>query len=204
MKVIGLCGGSGSGKGAVADIFASFNIPSIDADRVYHEITSHKGRCLDELVSEFGTGIICGGALDRRALRDIVFAGDTSQQKQKKLNSITHKYVLDEIRHRIEGYRSSGYPGVIVDAPLLFESGFNTECDLTISVLADTNLRIARIMIRDSIDFDTAYNRVKLQKSDAWLVANTDFSIKNDGDFDLLYKQVELLYKTIFENNFRR
>lgn len=198
MKVIGLCGGSGSGKGTVAEIFASFNIPSIDADRVYHEITSTSGPCLDELMREFGASIVSGGALDRRALRDIVFVGDDAEIKQKKLNSITHKYVLDEIRHRIITYRARGYLGVVIDMPLLFECGFNTECDYTISVTADTNLRIARIMIRDSIDFDTAYNRIKLQKPDAWLEENTDFTIKNDGDLDLLYKQVESIYKKIF------
>ncbi len=198
MKVVGLCGGSGSGKGTVAKIFASFNIPSIDADRVYHEITSTAGPCLNELKREFGSGIVSGGALDRRALRDIVFVGDDASEKQKKLNSITHKYVLDEIRHRIDRYRTSGYLGVVVDIPLLFECGFNTECDHTISVSADTNLRIARIMIRDSIDYDTAYNRIKLQKSDSWLRENTDFTIQNDGDLDLLYRQVELLYKKIF------
>lgn len=202
MKVIGLCGGSGSGKGTVAKIFSSFNIPSIDADKVYHEITSTAGPCLYELEREFGSRIVSGGALDRAALRNIVFTGSDAKEKQEKLNRITHKYVLDEIRRRIDSYRREGCHGVIIDMPLLFECGFNAECDYTISVTADTNLRIARIMIRDSIDYDTAYNRIKLQKNDSWLAENTDFTIKNDGDFDLLYKQVELLYKQIFVNKF--
>ena len=198
MKVIGLCGGSGSGKGTVAQIFSSFNIPSIDADEVYHEITSKDGACLRELVREFGSGIVSGGALDRKALRQIVFVGEDAPQKQERLNTITHKYVLSEIRERINRYRVLGVRGVIVDAPMLFESGFNSECDLTISVTADTNLRIARIMIRDSIDFETAYNRIKRQKSDSWLISNTDYHICNESNFDLLYEQVASLFNQIF------
>ncbi len=199
MKVIGLCGGSGSGKGAVSRAFLSLGIPFIDADAVYHSLTSELGPCLDELVSEFGASIVKDGALDRNALREIVFSGDNASIKQSRLNSITHKYVLLKIRSIIDEYAKDGVKGVIVDAPLLFESGFDSECDHTISVTADQNLRIARIMLRDKITYEQAYRRISLQKSDAWLLKNTDFNILNEGSLEELGLRVKEIYSTIFD-----
>jgi dephospho-CoA kinase len=73
MKIIGLCGGSGSGKSEVCSFIISLGIPVIDADAVYHEITSKEGPCLEQLRLEFGDEIISCGALDRKALSKIVF-----------------------------------------------------------------------------------------------------------------------------------
>ena len=198
MKVIGLCGGSGSGKGSVCRAFSRYDIPSIDADAVYHYLTSSPGACLDELKAEFGQSVVKNGALDRSVLRELVFSGEDAPVKQARLNSITHKSVLDEIRKLISTYRNDGRKGVLVDAPMLFESGFDKECQYTIAVTADQNVRIARIMLRDSITFDQAYRRISLQKSDSWLIENTDFHICNNSTLDDLADRVAQIYDQIF------
>ena len=97
MKVLGLTGPTGAGKGTVAAVFAElYGIPSIDTDAVYHELLIPPSPCLDELVTAFGAEILRrDGTLDRPALSRIVFS-DLSGEKQKLLNGITHKYVLDE------------------------------------------------------------------------------------------------------------
>ena len=97
MKVIGLCGGSGSGKGVVSSLFDRRGIPAIDTDTVYRELTSVDSPCNRVLSNEFGKEIIStDGSLNRKKLRTIVFTGDDSKLHLKKLNEITHKYILDE------------------------------------------------------------------------------------------------------------
>ena len=163
MKIIGLCGGSGSGKGAVARIFSSFGILHIDTDRVYHEITSHPSECLDALVAEFGIEIAPDGALDRARLREIVFSEPSSNEKLRRLNRISHKFVIAEIELLIENYKANGAKGVLIDAPLLFESGLDGRCEKVIAVTASKEVRIARIMLRDGITLDAARKRISAQ-----------------------------------------
>ena len=185
MKLIGLCGGSGSGKGTVASLFAEEGFLHIDTDEVYHNLTSKKTPCLDELCRAFGEGILgVDGALDRAALSKIVFAGG-SGEKRAKLNSIAHRHVLDAVREIIKD-ADGKYPAVLVDAPLLFESGFDTECDLVVAVVADRERRIQRIVSRDNITLEMAGRRIDAQIADSELIARADFVIRNDSDVESL------------------
>lgn len=183
MKVIGLCGGSGSGKSTVSQIFLERGIPSVNTDAVYHDLTSRKSPCLDALVSEFGEEILNeNGALDRRALSKIVFSGDASSENRRKLNLISHKFVLDATRDILKAFKKDGAKAALVDAPLLFESGFNKECDAIIAVIADEKTRISRIIARDNITENAAKLRINSQLSDAYLQENSDYVIDNSGD----------------------
>lgn len=199
MKLIGLCGGSGSGKGAVSSLFGNYGIPAIDTDAVYHDITSHPSDCLDALASEFGPSVVNGGRLDRAALREIVFNSPDSAEKLNRLNAITHKYIIDETEKIISAYEKDGFRGVIIDAPLLFESGLDKRCDTVIAVLANREVRIARIMLRDGITLDAARARIDAQLSDAELVNRANIIIRNDGTIDELKSAVRGAYEQIFE-----
>lgn len=180
LKVIGLCGGSGSGKGFVSTIFAKHGYLTIDTDMVYREITDKKSPCLAALVSEFGDRILNQkGTLDRKKLGSIVFS-DT--EKLKRLNSIAHKFVLSEVRAYIENAKKANCRGVIVDAPLLYESGFDSECDFVIAVVARKDIRISRIIKRDAITEEAAIKRIESQLSDDYLVSKADFVIENNTD----------------------
>ena len=188
MKVIGLCGGSGSGKGTVASVFSEFDIPSIDTDAVYHSLTAQKSPCLDALTDEFGDEILASdGSLNRQKLSEIVFLGDNSEQKRRKLNQITHKFVLEKTRKILAEYRALGKKAALVDAPLLFESGFDKECDFVLSISAPEDVRIARIQARDGIDEQRATARVRGQKGDEFYRAASDAFIYADGDEDQLF-----------------
>lgn len=182
MKVIGLCGGSGSGKGVVCKLFNEFGIDTIDTDKIYHELTSRKSECLDELVTEFGKEILSDGILNRSALRDIVYA----EKKFLVLNDITHKHILGRVRELINEYERQGSKGVIVDAPALFESGFDQECDYVICVYAKIETRINRIMERDGLSREIAEKRVYAQISSDWLRDNCDYVIENDSTYQEL------------------
>ena len=198
MKILGLCGGSGSGKGFVSKIFAKFDIPSIDADEVYHGIVSKKSDCVNELSSVFGKEILNpDGSLNRRELAKIVFSEKNS--RVDKLNEITHKFILSEVEKIIESYRKSSKKAVLFDAPLLFEAGFDKKCDKIISVIADEELRIERIVKRDMITEQKARLRINSQKNDDFLISNSDFVIYNSGDYENAYRQTEKIIKEILK-----
>ena len=198
MKVIGLCGGSGSGKGTLAAMLSEGGFLHIDADAVYHEITSGDSPCLRAMTEAFGRDIISpSGALDRRALASVVFA-DGAKEKLSLLNTISHRYVLDEIRQRIVSAEGK-YIGAIVDAPLLFESGFNTECDIIISVIAPRDVRISRISERDGISKEAAQRRINAQLDDEFLRLHSDIIITNDKDTAALYEQAQALINRLKE-----
>ena len=188
MKVIGLCGGSGSGKGAVSKIFAEIGIPSIDTDAVYREMTLSDSPCMRALRGEFGDEVVNSlGGLDRTRLASIVF---NDPSRLDKLNKIAHSFILDETRRRLADYKEKGFPAAIVDAPVLFESGFEKECDEVVCVIADKETRIARIMSRDGITRDAADKRIASQMSDEILISKCDHVIYNNSDIVILREQI--------------
>jgi dephospho-CoA kinase len=199
MTVIGLCGGSGSGKGTAARFFDGYGIPSIDADAVYRDITTPGSELLEKLVSIFGEGIIDeNGGLDRAALSKIVF-DPANKSYHDKLNKITHEFVISETIRRINDFESKGYEFVIFDAPLLFESGFDSKCGIIISVVADRDVRIRRITARDGITVERAESRIASQLSDEYLIERSDFVIYNNGSEQELKARVASIANKILK-----
>ena len=188
MLVIGLTGPTGAGKGAVASIFERYKIPVINADRVYHELISPPSSCLQELVQSFGKHILLpDGNLDRRALGSIVFNDPAARER---LNAITHRYVMEEVKSQMERLRIEGVPVAIFDAPQLFEADAHRACGAVISVLADRKLRLERIMARDGISAEDAMRRINAQKSDTFFKTHSDYIIENNGAIEMLAPQV--------------
>ncbi len=192
--IIGLCGGSGSGKSTVSGIFSSFGLAVIDADGVYHGLVSRKTSCTDELAREFGDEILkSDGSLCRKKLAAIVFAAG-NEEKLHRLNEITHRHILSETRRLYRVFELEGKHDVVFDAPLLFESGFDKECDLTVCVICPIEQRIARIMERDGVSEEMAKSRISKQISDAELQKKCDYTIINDGSLeDLVNKTGDLI-----------
>ena len=192
MMVLGLTGPTGAGKGAVSAAFDQlYGIPSIDTDRVYHDLLVPPSACLDELVSAFGVEILTvDGCLDRAVLSKIVFS-DTSREKQTRLNRITHKYVLARTEEILQSYRLNNMPAALVDAPLLYESGFDAKCDKVIAVLAPNDVRKAQIISRDGLSEERAMARLNMQKPNEFYTSKAQYTIINDGDLDTLADQVK-------------
>ena len=188
MLVIGLTGPTGAGKGCVADLFAAFGLPVLNADRIYHALLLPPSACLDELTDHFGKEILTeSGTLNRQALGAIVFS---NAQELEALNTITHHYVMAEIRKRLEQLRREEAIAAVIDAPQLFEAGADRDCNVIVSVLADPALRIDRIMRRDGIDAEAAVKRISAQKSDAFFRAHSDYVIENNESPERLLEPV--------------
>lgn len=197
--VIGLTGPSGAGKGMVGKIFEENGIPCIDTDLVYRKLLIPPSECLDELCGYFGNGITDdNGTLDRRKLAKVVF-GKGNEKKLAVLNSISHRHILNKVRETIKEYNNTGFSVVAVDAPLLFESGFDSECDLIVSVMAPYNERLSRIILRDGISEDAAKMRLSAQHGDEYYTERSDYIINNDCDTERLMLQTLIIIKDILK-----
>ncbi len=200
MLVVGLAGGSGSGKGAVSELFAKRGFAVVDTDAVYRELTDGSSLCLIELAREFGEEIISSsGSLDRVRLADLVFSGEGRELRRARLNAIAHRHILDETRRRLTAFRAQGYPAAIVDAPLLFESGFDRECDITVCVIAKPDIRISRIIARDGITPEAAERRIAAQIPSEELSRRCTYTLENNSDFEALSKSVDTIAKKIID-----
>ena len=192
--VLGLTGGSGAGKGAVAAILTAHSIPTLDTDRVSRLVCEVGQPCLAALTEQFGCGILCpDGALDRAGLAAHVFGEPDPDKKSEKLaalNRITHHYILEYARDWLAEQRANGCTAACIDAPQLFESGFDAECSCIIGVTADRETRIARIMTRDGITREKAEQRIASQHDDAFFAAHCDVMLENNGDLDALSASV--------------
>ncbi len=195
MITIGLTGGSGSGKGCVCQIFSSYGIDSIDTDIVSRNVCSKGSECLNELCLYFGNSILFDdGNLNRKYLASIAFS---DSDKLSALNRITHKHILSNVRKWLQLQESEKKIAAIVDAPVLFESGFDSECDIVISVIADKETRIKRITDRDKISYKDAELRLSRQKNDEFYIRHSDYVIKNNGTLEDMANQVKSIYNSI-------
>ncbi len=188
MLVIGLTGPSGAGKGTVGALLADYGIPVINADEVYHNLLIPPSPCLNALCEQFGRSILTpDGTLNRRYLGEIVFSDPEALQK---LNEISHRFVMAEIRDRLKKLRAKDIRAAVIDAPQLFEAEADKDCNVIVSVLADKRLRLERIIERDGIDAEIALRRMEAQKNDAFFRTHSNYIIENNGNPDLLRPQV--------------
>lgn len=201
MRVIGLTGGSGAGKGEVSLCFMSHGIKCLDTDKVSREVCLPGKPCLRELVEYFGEEILLpDGKLDRKGLATLVFGEENPEKREIKhnaLNRITHKHIIDTINAWLSERERAGDKLAVVDAPQLFESGFDRHCDYIVGVIADENVRIRRIIARDRITDDVAKKRIRSQKSDAFFMDSCDFIVYNNSGIDALEGQIEHILEKI-------
>lgn len=201
MQIIGLCGGSGSGKSTIASLLQEQGIPVFDADAVYHELTSSDTPCVRELVSAFGREVRnSDGSLNRHALATIVFssAPDT-ESRRELLNHISHKYVKNSFEQWVILRQKANDAVVALDAPLLFEAGMERLCTVLIAVIASEETRVARIVRRDGISVFDARARIAAQIPDRELRRRCDFVIDNTGTLDTVRKQLNQIMRKINE-----
>ena len=194
--LIGLTGGSGSGKTLISNVFEERGIPSIDADKLARRIVEPGQPCLKELIKYFGEQIVDEkGALRRRKLAEIAFS---DPEKLSNLNKITHFYVGELMREHVNDYKNKGYKHILFDAPVLIEGGFHKKCDAVVCVLADKNTRIKRIMNRDLITLEEAQRRIGVQQSDEFYISHSDYVIHNDSNENEARAQTNKVIDEIF------
>ena len=189
MKVIGITGGTGAGKSSVCDELKRCGAEIVDCDKIARMVVEKGKPALKELVGVFGEEILlCDGTLDRKKVGSIVFS---DKEKLDALNSITHKYIFDEMRRQM---LESCCDVVVLDVPLLFQSDFPFECDVTVAIIADEETRIQRIMKRDGIERTSAVARMSNQLTNAEYKALADLCFENNGDINEIKNFVKTIY----------
>ena len=191
--IVGLTGGIGSGKSVVARMFQDRGAAVIDTDAVAREVVEPSSPVFDAIRAEFGDAVVTpSGALDREALAKLVFA---DERKRRRLNELTHPEILKRVLGRIGQFPPSAI--VVVVVPLLFESGFDRNCQLVVAVSAPEQLRLRRVTERDGSSADDVRARMRAQLPDGEVVARADLVIRNDGDEEGLRREVDAAWSAI-------
>ena len=193
--VVGLTGGIGSGKSAVADIFASLGATVVDTDRIAHSLSGPGGAAVDALRAAFGDVVIgADGGLDRIAMRHLVFADAAARVK---LEAILHPMIRS--RSEAEVMAATGVY-VVLMVPLLVESmqsggHWLERCDRIVVVDCPESVQLARVMARSNLSESEVRAIMATQATRAQRCAAAHEIIDNAGDFDSLRAQVDSLHK---------
>lgn len=204
VMVIGLTGQTGSGKTTACRIFRENGFAVINADEVARNIMNPGSVCLKEVAECFGSHILNEDmSLNRQKLADIVF---NNPKKLELLNSISYPYITSEILTLIRENSSNGKKLILLDAPTLFESRADDFCEIIISVIADENIRLGRIMERDHLTEEQAVARMSSQHNEKFFVDNSDFIIKNNNGInglDDIVNELSAKIKSYYTNKFK-
>lgn len=181
--VIGMAGGIGAGKSEAARAFAAAGCVVADSDKAAREALD-RPEVRERLVGWWGEGILGPeGRVDRKKVAAVVF-GDPGQRR--RLEELVHPIVRQGRAELIAQARAAGAPGVVIDAPLLFEAGLDAECDAVVFVDAPRRLRLARVRETRGWDEGELARREKVQLPLDAKRERSDYEIVNDADAERL------------------
>jgi dephospho-CoA kinase len=188
--VVGLTGGIGSGKSAVADEFAKLGATVVDTDAIAHELTQKGGAAVAEVERTFGKDFIAAGAMDRKRMRDHVFADPAAK---RSLEALLHPMIREESARRIAA--ATG-PYVVHVVPLLVESpDYRRRVDRVLVVDCPEETQVERVRARSGLSEDEVRAIMRGQVPRAERLAAADDVIDNSGPRDALRNQVAALHQ---------
>jgi len=189
--VVGLTGGIGCGKSAVARLFAEYGIPCIDTDTVSHQLTAPGGAAMPAIVAAFGPVMRQeDGALDRAAMRALVFSQPAARQQ---LEAILHPLIHQESLRQLAALDA---PYRLLAVPLLFESErYRSVIARSLVVDCPTELQVARVMARNGLPEAQVRSIIAAQMSREQRLLLADDVISNDAGLDALALQVDAKHR---------
>ena len=185
MYVVGVTGGIGSGKSTVSKIMEEKGAYVFDADSVAKHLLSTNEQLRQDLIDEFQDDIIDdeGKIVNEKLAR----TGFSNKLNQEALNGIVHPYVLEAHEKAVDEIRQKESTDLyILDAPLLFESGFDQRTDYTLLVYAHMKIRLNRSLKRGNLSRNEILRRMDLQMPEEEKLELADFVIENNGTEDEL------------------
>jgi dephospho-CoA kinase len=188
--VVGLTGGIGSGKSAAADDFAALGATVVDTDAISRELTDKGGAAVAEVERLFGKDFVAAGAMDRKRMRDHVFADPAAK---RALEALLHPMIREESARRIA---AAAGPYVVHVVPLLIESpDYRKRVDRVLVVDAPEETQLERVRARSRLSADEVRAIMRGQVSRPERLAAADDVIDNRGSRDALRKQVGALHR---------
>lgn len=196
MKIIGLTGGTGSGKSTVSAYLKKRGCCIIDADKIAKEMTAKNGIAIQPIREAFGDEVFFeDGSLNRKKLGSIVF---NDKEKLSILEEITTKAVACDIIDKIESLKKTDFEGIVIlDIPLLFEFGMKNLTDENWLVTCERESRIKRLKTRDGLSRREIEDRMSKQLSDDQKMKMADYVIDNSGSISQLYHRVDQLIERL-------
>ena len=197
MKV-GLTGGIGAGKSTVADLFSKRGAVVIRSDELARQVIEPETPGQKQVISRFGIEILNDkGSIDRAKLAQIVFKDDDAL---KDLENIVHPLVRERTNQLMSEQTSETI--IINEIPLLLEKKMESLFDFLVIVISSEKNRLERLLQR-GVSEDQAKARMAKQVDDQARKAAADFLIVNDGNLDQLDADVQKIWQTLQERNFK-
>jgi dephospho-CoA kinase len=194
MRIIGLTGGIGSGKSTVSTILRELGATVVDADEGARVVVQPGQPALGEIRDRFGDAVFAAdGGLDREKLADVVF---NDERARADLNAITHPRVRAWMAEQMQAAAAAGAPAVVLDIPLLFESGLTAGLDEIVVVWAPVEEQFRRAVAR-GLRGDDVRARIKAQMPIEEKRSQATVVINNAGSKEQTRRQVEELWKTV-------
>ena len=188
MLKVALTGGIATGKSHVVGLLREHGIACLDADALAHGVTAAGTEATLAIAARFGSDVIAAdGSVDRQKLGSIVFADDSAR---RDLEAIVHPAVYRAIGAGLRAFELMGEPLVVVDVPLLYETGHEGEYDRVVLTAAPVEAQIDRLT-RRGLASEDARRRIAAQMSGEAKAARADYVIRTDGSFDDTARQVD-------------
>jgi len=194
LMILGLTGSLGSGKSTVSAMLAGCGAVVVCADQVAHDVVAPGGEALGEIAEAFGPAIICpDGSLDRPVLAAIVFP-DPAQRR--RLEQIVHPRVRRVVLNLLEQHADA--PLVVLDVPLLFESGYEARCNFTLSVSVTESVRLERLARDRGMSAEQVAARLSAQLPQEEKNRRASFVVDNSGPLSHTCSQLAAILSRIF------
>ncbi len=195
MIIIGLTGSIGMGKSTVAKMFAEEGAPAFDSDAAVHALYARGGAAVAPVAAAF-PGVERDGAIDRAALSPLVV---DNPEAMKRLEAIVHPLVRQAQADFLQRNRDAGAKAVVLDIPLLFETGVAGAFDKIVVVSAPPEVQRTRVLARPGMTPEKFESLLARQVPDAEKRARADFVIDTGGDFDATRAQVRAVLDALRE-----
>jgi dephospho-CoA kinase len=190
---IGITGGLGAGKSIACRRLEEQGAIVFDADKVAKDIIVSEPEVREKLINEFGMDIIRDDVINTARLAAIAFS---NEENQTGLNNIIHPHVIEQFEKLRESKKDWG--GLLVmDAPLIFESGLDGHFDHTVLIYSKMKLRIGRAMRRGNLSREQILRRMELQMPEEDKRDLASIVIDNNGTVEQLLKEIDRLYQDI-------
>ena len=195
MRVIGLTGGIASGKSTVASILSEFGATIIDTDKIAKELVEPGQPALYDIHKAFGDDILLAdNRLNRKRLAEIIF---NDSAKRQILNAIIHPKIIEECKKRLENYKQAGKQVVILEVPLLIETGMDTMVDEVWLIAVDAPTQANRLVKRDDLPRGQALKRIESQMSLEEKIPKADIVIDGQLSINEVRSYLKILWNNV-------
>jgi len=197
MYRIGLTGGIASGKSVVSEMLASMGAVVIDTDAIAREVVLPGRLALEKIVEHFGkSALLPDGSLNRRYIGNIIFS---DQAERGWLENLLHPLIRAEAEEAVNQAAANGHKIVVLDVPLLFESGWNKNVDECWSVIVSEATQKVRLASRDNLSCIEIEARIKSQMPLHLKANQADVIIDNNGALEETRQQVKASWEKVLQ-----